>query len=249
MKLSYEPVTQKFVAHLKSETECTLYGDLPDILGFGAGSGDSSTSLSRRRLVRCLYEATPSSIRGVVSNLRLFEHRRAAYRRRQDCTATTNSADNRTVQGDGDGPFRPRPVHSRTESRIRQRRNRYKGQVPFERGKVIVMLHPSTAQLRAINLNYDDYYARQVVGHNLTLPALVSRGGMGLEVCSVVSSDRLDHLIRRGVVALGKRALRLERRLLAMSWLVKTKEDGKTKGNACRKRPDAKYPQHTSTYR
>ena len=99
------------------------------------------------------------------------------------------------------------------------------------------------------SLNYDDYYARQVVGHNLTLPALVSRGGTGLEVCSVVSSDRLDHLIRRGVVALGKRALRLERRLLAMSWLVKTKEDGKTKGNACRKRPDAKPPQHTSTYR
>ena len=44
VKFSYEPVTQKFVAHTKSETKFTLYGDLPDILGFGAGSGDSNTS-------------------------------------------------------------------------------------------------------------------------------------------------------------------------------------------------------------
>ena len=40
-------------------------------------------------------------------------------------------------------------------------------------------------------MNYDDYYARQVGGHCPTLPALVSRGGTDLEVCSVVSSDRL----------------------------------------------------------
>ena len=31
---------------MKSETKFTLYGDLPDILGFDAGSGDSSTSLT-----------------------------------------------------------------------------------------------------------------------------------------------------------------------------------------------------------
>ena len=43
---SYEPVTQKFTAHVKSKTKFTLYGDLPDILGFGAGSGDSSGSLA-----------------------------------------------------------------------------------------------------------------------------------------------------------------------------------------------------------
>ena len=46
VKLSYEPVTQKFVAHVKSETKFTLYGDLSDILGFGATSGDSITSLA-----------------------------------------------------------------------------------------------------------------------------------------------------------------------------------------------------------
>ena len=38
VKFSYEPVTQKFVAHVKSETRFTLYGYLPDILGFGARS-------------------------------------------------------------------------------------------------------------------------------------------------------------------------------------------------------------------
>ena len=46
VKFSYEPIKQKFFAHMKSETNFTLYGDIPDILGFGAGSGDSSTSLA-----------------------------------------------------------------------------------------------------------------------------------------------------------------------------------------------------------
>ena len=44
VKFSYEPVTQKFVANVKSETTFTLYGDLPDILRFGAGTGDSSST-------------------------------------------------------------------------------------------------------------------------------------------------------------------------------------------------------------
>ena len=44
VKFSYEPVTQKFVANVKSEITFTLYGDLPDILGFGAGTGDSSST-------------------------------------------------------------------------------------------------------------------------------------------------------------------------------------------------------------
>ena len=77
--------------------------------------------------------------------IRLFEHRRTAHRRRQDCTASTNSADNRKTRRDGDDQFRPRPVHSSPESRIQQRRNRDKGRhgrlVPFEHGKVTVTLH------------------------------------------------------------------------------------------------------------
>ena len=31
---------------MKSNTKFTLYGDLPDILGFGAGSGDSTASIA-----------------------------------------------------------------------------------------------------------------------------------------------------------------------------------------------------------
>ena len=46
VKFSYEPVTQKSIADVKSKTKFTLYGDLPDILGFGAWSGDSTTSLT-----------------------------------------------------------------------------------------------------------------------------------------------------------------------------------------------------------
>ena len=37
MKFSYEPVTQKVTAHMKGDTTFALYGDLPDILGFGRG--------------------------------------------------------------------------------------------------------------------------------------------------------------------------------------------------------------------
>ena len=42
VKFSYKPFTQKFVAHVKSETKFTLYGDFPDILEFGARSLASS---------------------------------------------------------------------------------------------------------------------------------------------------------------------------------------------------------------
>ena len=34
---SYEPVTQKVTVHMKGVTTFALYGDLPDILGFGTG--------------------------------------------------------------------------------------------------------------------------------------------------------------------------------------------------------------------
>ena len=59
VKFSYEPVTQKVTAHMKGDTTFALYGDLPDILGFGRGD----TVVTRTsRLVRRLREATPSSI-------------------------------------------------------------------------------------------------------------------------------------------------------------------------------------------
>ena len=48
VKFAYEPVTQKFVAHVKSETKVTLYGDLPDILGFGSGGSNTSLASAAR---------------------------------------------------------------------------------------------------------------------------------------------------------------------------------------------------------
>ena len=140
-----------------------------------------------------------------------FEHRRTAHRQRQDCIAATNSADNRKTRGDGDGPFRPRPVYSRAESRIRQHRHRDKGRhgPPSAIRTCESNGHASlpTVQLRAIQMNYDDYYARQVGG---ALPyftgARVQRGhGFGNVFSGLLRT--VAHLIRRGAVALRRRAL------------------------------------------
>ncbi len=58
VKLSHEPVTQKFIAHMRSKAKFTFYGDLSDILDVGAWSGDSSASLvssSRSMFVRASF--------------------------------------------------------------------------------------------------------------------------------------------------------------------------------------------------
>ena len=65
----------------------------------------------------------------------------------------------------------------------------------------------STVQLRVIKMNYDDYYVRQVGG---VLPyfsgACVQRGhGFGSLFSGLLRT--VAPLIRRGAVALGKRAL------------------------------------------
>ena len=139
--------------------------------------------------------------------IRIFEHRRTAHRRRQDCTASTNNADNRKQRGDGDGSFRTRPVHSRVESQIWLRRNRDKGRhgptsaIRTREGDGDASL--STVQLRVIQMNYDDYYARQVGG---ALPyftgARVQRGhGFGSLFSGLLRT--VAPLIRRGAVVWG----------------------------------------------
>ena len=53
VRFHYEPVTQKVVAHMKGDTKVTLYGDLPDILGFMRGDAVTVlTSSARSRVVR-----------------------------------------------------------------------------------------------------------------------------------------------------------------------------------------------------
>ena len=63
-------------------------------------------------------------------------------------------------RGDGDDPFRPRPVHSPAKSRIWQRRNGDKGRhgptsaIRTREGDGDASL--SKVQLRVIQMNYDE---------------------------------------------------------------------------------------------
>ena len=99
-------------------------------------------------------------------------------------------------------------------------------------------------------MNYDDYYARQVGG---ALPyftgARVQRGhGFGSLFSGLLRS--VAPLIRRGAVALGKRALTTGAQIASdVVAGQNVKKEGKTKGNGCRKRPDGKPSQHTTTSR
>ena len=58
--LSYDPVTQKLCVHMKSDTTFMLYGDLPDILGFGRGDGV---------VIRTSNRKTLGGTRGVYTNV------------------------------------------------------------------------------------------------------------------------------------------------------------------------------------
>ena len=52
VKFSYDPVTQKVCVHMKGDTTFMLYGDLPDILGFGMGDGVVIRTSNRRTLTQ-----------------------------------------------------------------------------------------------------------------------------------------------------------------------------------------------------
>ena len=55
VKFYYEPVTQKFLAHMKGDTKFALYGDLPDILGFGMGDAVTTFASSARSMLVRAY--------------------------------------------------------------------------------------------------------------------------------------------------------------------------------------------------
>ena len=50
--LSYDPVTQKLCVHMKGDTTFMLYGDLPDILGFGRDDGVVIRTSNRKTLTQ-----------------------------------------------------------------------------------------------------------------------------------------------------------------------------------------------------
>ena len=146
VKFSYEPVTQKFIAHVKSETTFSLYGDLPDILGFGAGSGDSTTSLTSS--ARSMFVRASSIVdlrRGfeslyVYSSIvepRIVGDKIVPFLRIVPITG--RHREKVTTRFDH---FQHIPVLSRefgsVETEIRDDTGR---PVPFERGKVTVTLH------------------------------------------------------------------------------------------------------------
>ena len=81
VKFSYEPVTQKFIAHVKSKPKFTLYGDLPDILGFGAGSGDSTTSITSSARSMFVRASSIVDLRRGFESLYVYSNRSSSARR------------------------------------------------------------------------------------------------------------------------------------------------------------------------
>ena len=147
VKFSYEPVTQKFVANLKSETTFTLYGDLPDILGFGAGTGDSiSTSLasSTRSMVVIGYSIAdlrrgfePLYIYSSIVEPRIVGGKIAPLLRIVPITGSHREMVTTRFDHVQYIPLLSREFGS-VETEIRDDTGR---PVPFERGKVTVTLH------------------------------------------------------------------------------------------------------------
>ena len=235
VKFAYEPVTQKFIALVKSKTKFTLYGDLPDILGFGAWSGNSTTSLTSSARSMFVRASSVVDLRRGFESLYVYSSiveprivgdkiapllRIVPITGRQGEMVTTRFDHVQYI-----------PVLSRefgsVETEIRDDTGR---PVPFERGKVTVTLHFRRCSSGLFRLITTTTMRGRWVGHCPTLPALVSRGGTGLEVCSVVSSERLPLLSNEVLSLWGSVRWRLERRLLAMSWLVRTSRRQQNEG-------------------
>ena len=203
VKFSYEPVTQKFVAHVKSETQFTLYGDQPDILGFGTGDRSTTLALSARSMFVRAYS--------IVDLRRGFE---SLY--------VYSSIVEPRIVGDNIAPLlRIVPIIGRHGEMVTARFDHvlYIHVVSREFGSVETRdkerhgptstirtregdgdASLSTVRLRPIQLNYDDYYARKVGG---ALPyftgARVQRGhGFGSLFSGLLRSVA-PALIRRGV--------------------------------------------------
>ena len=198
VRFYYEPVTQKVVAHMKGDTKVALYGDLPDILGFMRGDAVTVlTSSARSRVVRAY---------SIVDFRRGFE---SLY--------VYSSIVEPRIVGDKIAPLlRIVPITGSHGEMVTARfdhvqyipdngRHGPTSTIRTREGDGDASL--STVQLRVIQMNYDDYYARQVGG---ALPyftgARVQRGhGFGSLFSGLLRT--VAPLIRRGAVALGKRAL------------------------------------------
>ena len=197
VKISHDSVTKKVRAHLKSQTKFRLYGDLSDILGFSNITSDADHSIT-----------LPAN--SVVDLRRGFE---SLY--------VYSSMVEPRVVGDKIVPllrivpitgqqrwFRARTVYSRDEPRVWNDRNRDKGRHwptgAIRTGKGDGDTTLSTTQHWPIQMNYDDYYTRQVGG---ALPYFTVQRGHGFGSLFSGLLRSVAPLIKRGALALGKGAL------------------------------------------
>ena len=184
VKFSYEPVSQKFIAHVKSKTKFTLYEDLPDILGFGARSGDSTASLASSAHSMFVRASSIVNLRRGFESLYVYS---SIVEPRIVGVKIAPLLRILPITGrHGDSPFPPRPVHSRAESIIRWHRNRDKGR------------HGPTSATTTTTMR-----GRWMVDAALrSCPEGALFGSLFSGLPRTVAS-----LIRQGAVALGKRAL------------------------------------------
>ena len=200
---SYDSVTQKVRAHLKRQTKFRLYGDLSDILGFNNITSDADHSITLpansvvdlRRGFESLYVYSSMVEPCVVGDKIVPLLRIVPITGQHGEMVTTRFEHVQNI-----------PVMSREFGTIETEIWDDTGRpVPFERGKVTVTLH--FRRRWPIQMNYDDYYTRQVGG---ALPYFtgdrVQRGhGFGSLFSGLLRS--VAPLIKRGALALGKRAL------------------------------------------
>ena len=140
---SYDPVTQKVCVHMKGDTTFMLYGDLPDILGFGRGDGVVIRTSRRKTLtqgdsivdLRCGFESL--YVYSSIVEPRIVGDNIAPLLRVVPITG--RHGEMATARFDH---VQYIPVLSREfgsiETEIRDDTGR---PVPFERGKVTVTLH------------------------------------------------------------------------------------------------------------
>ena len=242
VKFSCEPVTQKFIAHMKSETKFTLYGDLPDILGFGVGSGDSNTSLTS--------SAGSMFVRAYsfVDLMRGFE---SQY--------VYSSIVEPRIVGDKIAQLlriMPIPGKHREMMTARFDHVQYIPVLSLEFGSVETEIRDGTDQRsltdRPVHSNAGRWQWRftfdgAAPGYSDELWRLICEaGGWGTALYFTAARVQRGHgfgslfsgllrsvapLIRRCAVALEKRALTTGRRLLAMSWLVRTTRRRQNEGH------------------
>ena len=169
---------------MKSNTKFTLYDDLPDIRGFGAGSGYSTASLeSSARSMFVRASSTVDLMRGfeslyVYSSIvepRIVGDKIAPLLRIVPITGRHGEMVTTRFDHVQYIPVLS-PEFGIVETEIRDDTDR---PVPFERGKVTVTLHFRRCSSGLFRLITTTTMRCRWVGHCPTLPALVSRGGTG----------------------------------------------------------------------